>query len=65
MECGQCLHFKSCGKGKIACNNKFSVSHGVFYPFTELSAISAISIKFEIAHCKLVEESKICHLRKG
>ena len=44
-----CLHYKSfentVGKGEIARNEQFLLSHRVFYPFGELSAIFII---FEI-----------------
>ena len=51
-----CLHYKSfentAGKGEIALNKQFLISHSVFYPLGELSAIF---IKFEIVVCKLFQ----------
>ena len=55
---------KYCGKKRIAHNEQVSFSHGVFYPFRELSAVL---IKFEIIVCKFfsLRESKVCRLGKG
>ena len=51
-----CLQYKSfentAGKGEIACNEQFLLSHGVFYPFEQLSSIF---IKFEIVVCRLFQ----------
>ena len=49
--CLQCMSFENTvGKSEIARNEQFFLSHSVFYPFGELSAIF---IKVEIVVCKL------------
>ena len=53
------------GKGEIARNEQFLLSHSVFYLVIELSVVF---IKFKIVVCKLsfsLEESGICRLGKG
>ena len=40
------------GKGEIARTSNFSFTHGVFYPFRELSDIF---IKFKIVVCRLFQ----------
>ena len=49
---------------KLPVTSNFSFSHGVFYPFRELSTVF---IQFEIVVCKLFqfEDFKICCLRKS
>ena len=48
--------------GKLLIMSSFSISHSVFYPFEELSAIF---INLLAANFFSLEESKICHLGKN
>ena len=50
------------GKGEIARYEQFLLSHSVFYPLEELSAIS---IKFKIVVCKLSLFGRVKNLLFG
>ena len=49
-------------KEKLLVTSNFSFSHGVFYPFIE---VSAIIIKFEIVVCKLFKLVRVLNLSFG
>ena len=47
---------KNVGRGEVACNEQFLLSHSVFYPFGELCAIF---VKFEIVVFKLFQFGRV------
>ena len=51
-------------KSEIACDEQFSVSHSVFYPFGELSVIF-IKFKFSSANSLNLTQSKIIRHNSG